>query len=1024
MLFQEKFYRYTSGRRLTIHDWYRQSFNFGSLTIFRCVKNSHNCSAFNTDVGHSSRSKFINQAVTKEQPANIKDNMCGGAIFSSDFKHLAWVAIPCNISFRALFVCEKLSDKTYDIHHFVNNISTSFHLRVDRSLKKKFVLEHPSVNCLYPWLAGDHTCVILLETKLPDILSIRLLSSHCQSINATLFEMSKVYPELGIYVTVVTAEGSTFETLKALHQMYNEHKGFIMGQEPNNCAEYNSNTRRIYWGNCSLLDTEYLTDPFLIACIRKFDSSALLYDMMSVFICEEGNVIAEAFQCDGIEQCMLGEDEHNCNITISTTTDCSPFSLSAHNNAECLNRCPVLFVPCANGQCIPLDAICNNYKDCEDGWDEIVCATAHQSVHLNQQINTFQGKVTLDEFRCADGTLFESSNLCIFDIDKHGALLTCGDGSHLVNCEYFGCPQAFKCSHSFCIPLRRLCDNVIDCPDEDDEASCDNFICRGLLQCRQSNICVPPWEVCDGIVHCVPFQEDEIYCAKCPPGMRCKGNAALCDIDQPQQQLHIIDDLQLLALTSLTCRNHSFSYVKMFFNPKDLVILDVQMNQVSNEQMISILLVMPRLSYLNAGFNLINSVSNANHQNHAMKILNLSFNRIRILKSFAFKAYPNLNMLLLQHNQIDVIEVNSFLHLKVLMAIDMSNNMLILVSVADLPSYSQLLREVKTDLLYICCLLPHVANCKPQADQFSSCHNLLHSAHHKILITGQAIVTLITNSAVIILNKHLNKREHSPMLHLTAANLIMSLYLSFIAMSDVIYKDNFLHIAVYWRHFYICKIAASFSLIGYEVSFCLILYISMIRAYCITFMLTHISTNLTWIVFSSIWIFWTIYTFAVLLLMNFIDIPFESNICIFVFFYPMKQMLLIIHMIFFVSFNMINLVLLFICYGVISWNSLSNKSNLTNRHQLKKRKVSLLTHIIIILFFITCCLLPLILSSLLSLLGYHLVEAVPVWMAILVIPINASFSPIMFCLFPVILKAIRNRKKSNRSNIVQLKMTK
>jgi len=84
------------------------------------------------------------------------------------------------------------------------------------------------------------------------------------------------------------------------------------------------------------------------------------------------------------------------------------------------------------------------------------------------------------------------------------------------------------------------------------------------------------------------------------------------------------------------------------------------MNQLSTKQNIFILSTMPRLSYLNARFNLIRSIPNENHQKYEMKILNLSFNTIRSLKSSAFYDFPSLIAILLQHNQITLIEVKAF----------------------------------------------------------------------------------------------------------------------------------------------------------------------------------------------------------------------------------------------------------------------------------------------------------------------------------------------------------------------------
>ena len=120
--------------------------------------------------------------------------------------------------------------------------------------------------------------------------------------------------------------------------------------------------------------------------------------------------------------------------------------------------------------------------------------------------------------------------MCFFDALNPAA---CEDYSHLEECRNMGCPRAFKCALSYCIPIRCVCNGKVDCRYGDDEASCDQYVCDNLLQCRGSNVCIPPWEVCDGIVHCSHFQEDEVYCEECPAGLSCHGRAIEC-LQRPQ----------------------------------------------------------------------------------------------------------------------------------------------------------------------------------------------------------------------------------------------------------------------------------------------------------------------------------------------------------------------------------------------------------------------------------------------------------------------------------------------------------
>ena len=999
-------FTFTSGRRITINGWYKVIANYAQLTIQSCFQSLQNCSAFTGATGNLRRPNSLEDTLVRNQPAHKEQNLCVGAMFSYDMLNVLWVTIPCAELFHASFVCEKAADNLPLYTRMISsNITTSFQWRHSINQAFVFVLEKPIVNCPYPWLAADYTCVFLIRAETPTELSKEVLSSHCHSINASLYEFPLHYFNMGIYYSGIDSKGDIFYTIKVALMLNQESEAMMGVDQPGGCSMVNIPKDAAIWKNCSLVNMKGFAETILIACVKNFDSSVISYEMMSVFKCQDGNLIAEAFRCDGVVQCPSGNDEQNCAVFKATSIDCSPFSLHAHKNEKCVNKCPDLYVPCANGRCILLDAICNNYKDCDDGWDELICTMSQWDSNLHLSLNNFVGKTSTSTYQCSDGTSYDASGFCVFDIAEMNTLLFCDDGSHLVQCTHVGCSNAFKCINSFCIPIRRLCDGVIDCPHGDDELGCDQFICTGLLQCRESNICVPPWEVCDGIVHCVPFKEDEMYCAPCPLGMACKGNSALCD---NVLDLHINDslsDLEMYTPKTLTCKNSStFSKLIQTVCMSGLIVLDVQSNFLSSGEVFSLIRNLTHLTFLNAAFNMIQTISSENQINYQMKILNLSFNNIKVLQNFVFKYFPNLMTLVLNDNLLSAIEVNSLSYLKHLLAIDLTNNPLMMVAVSDLPSMSPLLNHVESDLWFICCLLPDVHNCKPQMEQLSSCTNLLHAVLHRVLIIAQAVLTFMTNSAVIVLSSHLHSRERSQMLHLTTANLIMSCYLTLISSVDAYYRDTFSKISMLWKHLDLCKVAASFNMIGFEVSLTIILYISLYRAYSIYFSWKRFSKKLTLKMCFSIWIIWIIYVIVFVNLLNIFDIPVASNICIFVFFdQHIENNLILIHSYIFVLVNIMIIFLIVVSYSLIAWSVLGKPMDFNPVNgQLRQRKRSLLVRLFAIFFFSCICWLPVLVSSIISLLGFPLGESLPVWMAILVIPINSSFYPVMFCLIPVI----------------------
>ena len=113
-------------------------------------------------------------------------------------------------------------------------------------------------------------------------------------------------------------------------------------------------------------------------------------------------------------------------------------------------------------------------------------------------------------------TCYPRRSICMYDL-HNGKLAYCEDGTHLGRgklCQDVVCNQAYKCLLSYCIPTRRVCDDIIDCPNGDDELFCSHMVCPGHMRCTGTKYCVPPWEMCDGIPHC-PLHDDEKFCQNC-----------------------------------------------------------------------------------------------------------------------------------------------------------------------------------------------------------------------------------------------------------------------------------------------------------------------------------------------------------------------------------------------------------------------------------------------------------------------------------------------------------------------------
>ena len=731
-----------------------------------------------------------------------------------------------------------------------------------------------------------------------------------------------------------------------------------------------------------------------VACRRDFNPLIPAYHQIQTFRCASGNLLAASFQCDGVKQCQDGEDEQNCDEALKTKKEkgkvsCTPFELGYHRSRYCTKLCPDLYVVCDDGRCIAQDALCNGYRDCEDGWDEDICSSGQVNTLSLPSKTSWPSITNKQEGKCENGDAYNVEYRCIYDTDESGTALFCRDGSHVKHCIGAGCPRAFKCNlMSYCVPVRKVCDKRIDCPNGEDELYCEQIICHGLLQCRQSRVCVPPWEVCDGTVHCLDFLEDEIYCTPCPDGARCHGNAAI--FDDSNSTMNLTSDKHLYNLKSLTCRNpYCADLVLQSSKPEgyNLIYIDVSGSKMSAKAFNSLLVRLPNVSLINAAHNLISSMSPLK-QVHTHKILNLAHNLLTSLTRFIFSKFEHLVTLVLHHNVITSIERMSFDGLKALKVIDISHNALKLLYVLDMPKYSTLLEHMESDHMSLCCVMGDISHCVPTSERFSSCQNLLSKKLHRAIITLQALVTVSANCAVLALHRHLNQQEKIQMLQLTVANLLMAVYLAVMTTVDIFYRNHFSDVALTFAHANLCKITSALNFIASEVSLSMLVLVSFSRAYVIHRVWQKIPVRLIWTTCLAIWSFWVAYAALLLVALNYRAVPIESNICILVYFIEtLTSNVPFIHSVIFVAVNVSQMVFIVCTYAIIAWNVFKSAMPVSSQKRRNQRHFAV--KLSILMLFNLGCWIPMIISVLLGLLGYAVADELAIWMAIIVIPINA-----------------------------------
>jgi len=77
--------------------------------------------------------------------------------------------------------------------------------------------------------------------------------------------------------------------------------------------------------------------------------------------------------------------------------------------------------------------------------------------------------------------------------------------------------------------VHKICNSIVDCPDGEDEASCElPLTCPGMLRCKVG-FCVAMEYICNDNPQC-PDGDDELFCdvGLCPSNCTCIGDSVNC----------------------------------------------------------------------------------------------------------------------------------------------------------------------------------------------------------------------------------------------------------------------------------------------------------------------------------------------------------------------------------------------------------------------------------------------------------------------------------------------------------------
>lgn len=187
--------------------------------------------------------------------------------------------------------------------------------------------------------------------------------------------------------------------------------------------------------------------------------------------CKDKECIQLSKRCDGHQDCTDSSDEDDCDEkvlveVVEAEPHCAAWEYVCEKNTSI---------------CLPHTARCNMKVECPGGTDEDGCdlrCSRHGWFACSQQLNCIaMNRVCNNHKDCDDGS-DETPDACA-QVNR---------SSHLYPMRSIGdCSEGFTCRDGQCIEWRQVCDNRTDCVDESDEygqcsTSCKNNQCS--YHCR------------------------------------------------------------------------------------------------------------------------------------------------------------------------------------------------------------------------------------------------------------------------------------------------------------------------------------------------------------------------------------------------------------------------------------------------------------------------------------------------------------------------------------------------------------
>ena len=515
------------------------------------------------------------------------------------------------------------------------------------------------------------------------------------------------------------------------------------------------------------------------------------------------------------------------------------------------------------------------------------------------------------------------------------------------------CSDQFRCHGSpVCIPLDHVCNNEIDCPEADDEMLCD-------LHCPVTCVCHALSAKCQNVT-----VVEDLFDNTTTSVIFRKLDLSHNRLDQALLSFHKLHYLTELLLSQC----HITDVPSLLFAPlQNLLTLDISFNKIkvlkSNmfdglSRLENILLIGNPIEFIeNDAFVGLSGL----HE------VDLSGSKLKLIRPGIFEGLTNIALLNLSYNLIEIVLDDSFQYLGKLNKLDLQSNKITSFQAGIFNSLDSL-TALYTDSFTFCCVRPDTvteSNCYPQPNEFSSCEDLMRQDVLRAFLWIIGLLALTGNVSVLMIRLYfqretLVKTYGMFVTNLGIADLMMGLYLIILAIADAFFRGEYVWNDHQWRHGLTCNIAGVLSTLASEGSVIFLCWITLDRLLVVKFPFGRfrISRNKAIAACTGSWIV----LFCIALIPFVLPSYFESR------FYSRSAVCLALPLTrdrpagweysvgVFIVFNFVTILLIAVAQIVIYHEIFSSASRITSNK--RKQDVTIARNLFLIVFTNFMCLFP------------------------------------------------------------------